>query len=60
METSLEYKVTLESNRKLTQKQIDNISDAVYAGIEEELEVIRKDPDNPVDDYSINENHEEA
>ena len=60
MKTNLEYKVTLKSDQKLTQKQIDNISDAVYAGIEEELEVIRKDPDNPVENYEISEDHQSA
>ena len=60
METNLEYKVSLKSKQKLTQKTLDKISDAVYASIESELEEVRKDPENPVEDYEISESHEKA
>ena len=64
MKQLLTYHISLDFKGKLSQKQLDKISDAIYASIEGELKEIRKDKmedygiNAKIDDYNIQEDHQ--
>ena len=60
MKKYLNYRVIASVNENISQKELDKISDAVYASIEKELEAIRDDESKPVNDFVINEVHNNA
>ena len=57
MTYELPFQVILKNPERLSQRQLEKISDAVYAGIQDELEHIRKD--TTIDDYQINRPQEQ-
>ena len=63
MEKLLTYHISLKFKGKLSQRQLDKISDAVYAAVEDELEAVRKGKmedygiNAEINDYSIQEDH---